>query len=124
MIMYFLVGHDLLHLKPYSLFLCIVGPPGPVTNINSFNDSCNTIGISWTSPIGNDVEYYNLRIINSLDGTLLNNTLVYSNSYQFENVNLLISHYTFDITGVNQFGEGVSNSVNFSFLKGIVLFNI
>lgn len=112
------------YLQSYNLFLHVVGPPGPVTNISSFNVSCNTIGISWCSPIGNDAEYYNLRIINSLDGTLLNNTHVYNNSYQFENDNLLISHYTFDITGVNQFGEGVSNSATFSYLKGIVLFNI
>ena len=107
--------------------LCILsGIPGPVTNINSYNDNCTTIVVTWDSPtvyLRNDevsVLYYYLSIIDDIDGTLLDTIMVYDTSYEFEDKDLFRHRYTYVITGVNELGEGISNNKSFSYQRGIM----
>ena len=121
----------LLYLVRYCFFdafylLCFIsGIPGPVTNINSFSYNCTTILITWDSPtvyLRNDevsVLYYNLSIIDNINGTLLDTVKVYETNFQFEDKDLFIHRYTYVITGVNELGEGISNNKTFSYQRGI-----
>ena len=64
--------------------------------------------------------YYNLSIYDNVTGNLVDNVRVYDGtSYQFEDEDIFIHHYTYVITGVNELGEGVSNKKTFIYAKGI-----
>ena len=43
---------------------------------------------------------------------------VYDTSFQFVDDKLFIHRYTYVITGVNELGEGISNSDTFSYQRG------
>uniref|UniRef100_A0A1X7T575 Fibronectin type-III domain-containing protein n=1 Tax=Amphimedon queenslandica TaxID=400682 RepID=A0A1X7T575_AMPQE len=93
---------------------------GPVTNINSSIDNCSTINIAWTAPTVDDrvpIQHYILRIFDAITGSLVDTVSVYDTTYQFVNNNLFIHRYTYVITGVNELGEGISNTDTFSYQK-------
>ena len=50
----------------------------------------------------------------------MNTFKVNNNSYQFGDEDLFIHRYTYVITGVNELGEGISNSKTFSYQRGTV----
>ena len=62
--------------------------------------------------------HYILSIWNNVTGILVRNVSVYDTSYEFEDKNLFIHRYTYVITGVNELGEGISNSETFSYQRG------
>ena len=100
---------------------------GPVTNINSTIDNCTNISISWDSPTLDDdrvsILYYNLSIYDDIAGSLVDTVIVNGTSYQFEDKDLFRHRYTYVITGVNELGEGISNSTTFSYQRGIYNFD-
>ena len=102
----------------------MLGFLGPVTNIRSVIDNCTNISISWDSPALDynrvSILYYNLSIYDNVTGSLVDTVIVVNGtSYQFENKDLFHHRYTYVITGVNELGEGISNSETFSYQKGI-----
>ena len=101
------------------VIFCILGFLRPVTNIRSVIDNCTNISIYWDSPTLDDdrvsLLYYNLRIYDNITGNLVNTVMVNGTSYQFEDKDS-IHHYV--ITGVNELGEGISNSETFSYQRG------
>ena len=70
------------------------------------------------------VLYYNLSIIDDIDGTLLATVQVFDTGYQFDDEDLFIHRYTYVITGVNELGEGISNSKTFSYQRGKFIANL
>ena len=108
----------------HSHSLHVIGFLGPVTNIRSVIDNCTIISISWDSPVLDydrvSILYYNLSIYDNVTGSLVNTLIVVNEtSYQFEDKDLFCHRYTYVITGVNELGEGISNSETFSYQKGI-----
>ena len=64
--------------------------------------------------------YYNLSIYDNFTGSLVDTvTVVNKTIYQFEDENLFHHRYTYAITGVNELGEGISNSETFSYQRGM-----
>ena len=113
-------GNDGLYSQIFIHILSI-GFLGPVTNIDSSIDNCSTIVITWTAPTVDDrvsIQYYILRIYDAITGSLVDTVSVYDTSYQFVDNNLFIHRYTYVITGVNELGEGISNSDTFSYQRG------
>ena len=53
----------------------------------------------------------------------MKSVLVYDTSYEFEDTDLFRHRYTYVITGVNELGEGISNSETFSYQRGILPVN-
>ena len=105
------------------IYLIIIDKVGPVTNIDSSIDNCSTIDITWTAPTVDDrvsIQYYILRIYDAITGSLVDTVSVYDTSYQFVDNNLFRHRYTYVITGVNELGEGTSNSDTFSYQRGII----
>ena len=100
----------------------MLGFLGPVTNIRSVVDNCTIISIYWDSPILDDdrvsILYYNLSLYDDINNQLVKSVSVHDTSYQFEEKSLFIHRYTYDITGVNELGEGISNSKTFSYQRG------
>ncbi|XP_019852444.1 PREDICTED: uncharacterized protein LOC109582235 [Amphimedon queenslandica] len=93
---------------------------GPVTSIASSTENCSTISITWTAPTIDDgvpIQYYILRIYDTIAGSLVDTVSVYDTSYQFVDTNLFIIRYTYVITGVNELREGISNNDTFSYQK-------
>ena len=115
--------HNLL----FSLFPYSLGIIGPVTNIRSVIDNCTNISIYWDSPTLDDdrvsILYYNLSIYDNNDSQLIKNVSVYDTSYEFEDTDLFHHRYTYVITGVNELGEGISNSETFSYQRGTLPVN-
>ena len=109
------------------IILCLLGFLGPVTNIRSVIDNCTNISIYWDSPTLDDdrvsILYYNLSIYDNITGSLVDTVIVNGNSYQFEDKDLFRHRYTYVITGVNELGEGISNSETFSYQRGILPVN-
>ena len=113
---------------PFSLFsLLIIGILKTVTNIRSVVDNCTTISIYWDSPTLDDdrvsILYYNLSIYDDINNQLVKSVSVYGTIYQFKNTHLFCHRYTYVITGVNELGEGISNSETFSYQRGILPVN-
>ena len=106
------------------LYYCFSGFLGPVTNIVSSIDNCSNINITWDSPKVEDdrvsIQYYLLTICDNITGIIVDNYTVNGNSYQFEDQDLFIHRYMYDITAVNELGEGISNNKTFSYQRGIV----
>ncbi|XP_019852423.1 PREDICTED: uncharacterized protein LOC109582213 isoform X2 [Amphimedon queenslandica] len=93
---------------------------GPVTSIASSINNCSTISITWTTPTVDNrlpIQYYILRIYDTISGSLVDTVSVYDTSYQFVDDNLFINRYTYVITGVNGLGEGISNNNTFSYQR-------
>ena len=64
--------------------------------------------------------YYNLSIYDNVTGNLVDNVHVYDGtSYQFEDEDIFIHHYTYVITGINELGKGISNKKTFFYARGI-----
>ena len=105
------------------IILCLLGFLGPVTNIRSVIDNCTNISIYWDSPTLDDdrvsILYYNLSIYDNVTSSLVNTVIVNGTSYQFEDKDS-INRYTCAVTGVNELGEGMSNSETFSYQQGIM----
>ena len=105
----------------------MLGFLGPVINIRSVVDNCTNISIYWDSPTLDDdrisILYYNLSIYDDINNQLVKSVSVYDTSYQFEVKGLFIHRYTYDITGVNELGEGISNSKKFSYQRGTLQAN-
>ena len=53
-------------------------------------------------------------------GYILNTITVNGTSYEFEDTDLFRHRYTYVITGVNELGEGISQSETFPYQRGIV----
>ena len=53
-------------------------------------------------------------------GYILNNITVNGASYEFEDTDLFRHRYTYVITGVNELGEGISQSETFSYQQSRV----
>ncbi|XP_019853911.1 PREDICTED: uncharacterized protein LOC109583141 isoform X2 [Amphimedon queenslandica] len=88
---------------------------GPVTNIRSVIYNCTNMTISWDSPNGtNYMDYYRLEIYDNSNDQLVHSAMVHGTSYLFE-VDRLI--YKFIITGVNEIGEGMSETSIISLQK-------
>ena len=106
------------------IILCLLGFLGPVTNIRSVIDNCTNISIYWDSPTLDDdrvsILYYNLSIYDNITGSLVDTVIVNGTSYWFEDEDLFRHRYTYVITGVNELGEGISNSTAFSYQRGII----
>ena len=84
---------------------------GPVTAISSsLTDNCSTIRVSWESPH----MVFILKVLNDT-GYILDNVTVNGTSYQFNDTDLFRRNYTYVITGVNELGEGISNSTTVSY---------
>ena len=98
---------------------------GGVTAINSSIDNCTNISIYWDSPTLDDdrvsILYYNLSIYDDINNQLAKSVPVYDTSYQFENKDVFVHHYTYVITAVNALGEGISNNKAFSYQRGIIV---
>lgn len=95
----------------------------PVTNITSSINSCSSIHVTWNCSKADDgirALYYILNVYDNVTGTLMNTFKANNNSYQFEDEDLFTHHYTYIVTGVNQLGEGISNSATFSYQRGII----
>ena len=111
-------------ISSYTLvILCLLGFLGPVTNIRSVIDNCTNISIYWDSPTLDDdrvsILYYNLSIYDNTGSLVHTVIVVNATSYQFEDKDS-INRYTCVITGVNELGEGISNSETFSYQQGIM----
>ena len=77
----------------------------------------------WDRPKADDricALYYIINVYDNVTGTLMNTFKANNSSYQFENKDLFTHHYTYIVTGVNQLGEGISNSATFSYQRGII----
>ena len=105
----------------------MLGFLGPVTNIRSVIDNCTNISIYWDSPTLDDdrvsILYYNLSIYDDINNQLVKSVSVYGTIYQFKDTDLFRHRYTYVITGVNELGEGISNSETFSYQRGIYTTN-
>ena len=94
---------------------------GPVANIRSVIDTCYSVNVTWDRPTIDDGTFvmYNLSVFDNTSGVLLDTVTVNETMYTFTNVtNLFRHHYTYIITGVNELGEGISNSKTFSYQRG------
>ena len=58
-----------------------------------------------------------------MNNQLVKSVSVYDTSYEFEDTDLFRHRYTYVITGVNELGEGISNSETFSYQRGILQIN-
>uniref|UniRef100_A0A1X7TVI5 Fibronectin type-III domain-containing protein n=1 Tax=Amphimedon queenslandica TaxID=400682 RepID=A0A1X7TVI5_AMPQE len=104
----------------FHVFLDYTGFLGPPVSINSYSDSCSTIGVTWSDPnyqCGIEPVYYNLSIYDDITDSLVTTVAVYDTSYQFVDSNLFRHCYTYVITGVNELGEGISNNDTFSYQR-------
>ena len=100
---------------------CLIGFVGPVANISSVINTCSSVNVTWDKPIIDDGMFlmYNLSVFDNTSGVLLDTVIVNETMYTFTNVaNLFHHHYTYVITGVNELGEGISNSTTFSYQRG------
>uniref|UniRef100_A0A1X7T233 Fibronectin type-III domain-containing protein n=1 Tax=Amphimedon queenslandica TaxID=400682 RepID=A0A1X7T233_AMPQE len=91
-----------------------------LANIDFSIVNCSTIDITWTAPTVDDrvtIQYYILRVYDSMTSNLVDIVSVYDTSYQFVDNNLFDHHYTYVITGVSKLGEGISNNNTFSYQR-------
>ena len=113
-----------MYVATYLFFLFYKGILGPVTNITSSINGCSSISVTWDDPVVVDDRlrpaYYNLTVYDNVTGSLMNIFKANNNSYQFEDEDLFIHRYLYVITGVNELGEGISNSKTFSYQRGTV----
>ena len=99
----------------------LIGFVGPVANIRSAINNCSSVNVTWDRPTIDDGMFvlYNLSVFDNTSGDLLDTIIVNETMYMFTNVTNLFRHrYTYVITGVNELGEGISNSKTFSYQRG------
>ena len=100
---------------------CLIGFIKPVSNIRSVINTCSSVNVTWNRPTIDDriSVMYNLSVFDNVTGDLLDTVMAKNTMYTFTNVtNLFRHHYTYVITGVNELGEGISNSETFSYQRG------